>query len=344
MTHVFVTGGAGYIGSHTCVELLDAGYEVTVFDNFCNSQPEALARVQRITGKAPHLVRGDMRDRAALIAALRQSGATAVIHFAGLKAVGESVQQPLAYYDNNVVGTVRLLEAMTECGVKTLVFSSSATVYGDAQRLPLTEDHPLSATNPYGQTKLVIENMLRDLYASDPSWRISLLRYFNPIGAHASGLIGEDPQGTPNNLLPFVAQVAVGRRAFLNVWGDDYATPDGTGVRDYIHVVDLALGHLKALERLQQHAECHTVNLGTGIGYSVLDMVRAFEQAGGKPVPYRIAPRRVGDIAVCYADPALALSLLAWRAERGLDAMCRDAWQWQSHNPNGYDQPAREFE
>lgn len=285
-----------------------------------------------------------MGDRAALIAALRQSGATAVIHFAGLKAVGESVQQPLAYYDNNVVGTVRLLEAMTECGVKTLVFSSSATVYGDPQRLPLTEDHPLSATNPYGQTKLVIENMLRDLYASDPSWRISLLRYFNPIGAHASGLIGEDPQGTPNNLLPFVAQVAVGRRAFLNVWGDDYATPDGTGVRDYIHVVDLALGHLKALERLQQHAECHTVNLGTGIGYSVLDMVRAFEQASGKPVPYRIAPRRVGDIAACYADPALALSLLAWRAERGLDAMCRDAWQWQSHNPNGYDQPAREFE
>lgn len=285
-----------------------------------------------------------MRDRAALVVALRQSGATAVIHFAGLKAVGESVQQPLAYYDNNVVGTVRLLEAMTECGVKTLVFSSSATVYGDPQRLPLTEDHPLSATNPYGQTKLVIENMLRDLYASDPSWRISLLRYFNPIGAHASGLIGEDPQGTPNNLLPFVAQVAVGRRAFLNVWGDDYATPDGTGVRDYIHVVDLALGHLKALERLQQHAECHTVNLGTGVGYSVLDMVRAFEQASGKPVPYRIAPRRVGDIAACYADPALALSLLAWRAERGLDAMCRDAWQWQSHNPNGYDQPAREFE
>ncbi len=336
MTPVFITGGAGYIGSHTCVELLSAGYAVTVFDNFCNSQPEALARVQHITGLAPKLVQGDIRDRAALVAALRQSGATAVIHFAGLKAVGESVQQPLAYYDNNVAGTLRLLEAMLECDVRTLVFSSSATVYGDPQRLPLSEDHPLSATNPYGQTKLVIENMLRDLYQSDPSWRISLLRYFNPVGAHASGLIGEDPQGTPNNLLPFVAQVAVGRREFLNVWGDDYATPDGTGVRDYIHVVDLALGHLKALQRLQQHTECQAINLGTGVGYSVLDMVRAFEQASAKAVPYRVAPRRAGDIAACYADPALAWSLLGWRAERGLDAMCTDAWRWQSQNPQGY--------
>ena len=336
MTPVFITGGAGYIGSHTCVELLNAGYEVTVFDNFCNSQPEALARVERITGQAPKLVQGDIRDRAALVAALAQSGATAVIHFAGLKAVGESVQQPLAYYDNNVVGTLRLLEAMSDCGVKTLVFSSSATVYGDPQRLPLSEDHPLSSTNPYGQTKLVIENMLRDLHQSDPTWRLSLLRYFNPVGAHASGLIGEDPQGTPNNLLPFVAQVAIGRREFLNVWGDDYATPDGTGVRDYIHVVDLALGHLKALERLQQHTECQAINLGTGVGYSVLDMVRAFEQASGQPVPYQVAPRRAGDIAACYADPALALSLLGWRAERGLDAMCADAWRWQSHNPQGY--------
>ncbi|MBA3058037.1 MAG: UDP-glucose 4-epimerase GalE [Gammaproteobacteria bacterium] len=336
MTSVFITGGAGYIGSHTCVELLNAGYELTVFDNFCNSQPEALARVQRIAGKAPQLVQGDIRDRDALVAALAQSGATAVIHFAGLKAVGESVQQPLSYYDNNVVGTLRLLEAMTVCGVKSLVFSSSATVYGDPQRLPLSEDHPLSATNPYGQTKLVIENMLRDLYQSDPTWRISLLRYFNPVGAHASGLIGEDPQGTPNNLLPFVAQVAVGRREFLNVWGDDYATPDGTGVRDYIHVVDLALGHLKALERLQQHTECQAINLGTGVGYSVLDMVRAFEQASAKAVPYQVGPRRAGDIAACYADPALALSLLGWRAERGLDAMCADAWRWQSNNPQGY--------
>ncbi len=336
MTMILVTGGAGYIGSHTCVELLTAGHEVTVFDNFSNSQPEALARVERITGKKPGLIEGDIRDRAALAAALHRSGASAVIHFAGLKAVGESVQNPLAYYDNNVVGTLRLLEAMTECGVKTLVFSSSATVYGEPQRLPLTEDHPLSATNPYGQTKLTIETMLRDLFRSDAAWRIAILRYFNPVGAHESGLIGEDPQGTPNNLLPFVAQVAVGRRAFLNVWGNDYATPDGTGVRDYIHVVDLALGHLKALQRLQQQAQCLSVNLGTGVGYSVLEMVRAFEQASGQPVPCQVAPRRAGDVAACYADPALALALLGWRAERGLDAMCADAWRWQSGNPNGY--------
>jgi len=259
-----------------------------------------------------------------------------VIHFAGLKAVGESVEQPLHYYDNNVVGTVRLLEAMQSAKVKTLVFSSSATVYGDPQRLPLTENHPLSATNPYGQTKLVIENMLRDLYRSDSAWRIGILRYFNPVGAHSSGLIGEDPQGVPNNLLPFVAQVAVGRREFLNVWGDDYATPDGTGVRDYIHVVDLALGHLAALQTLADRAQCFTVNLGTGTGYSVLDMVHAFEVASGKPVPYRISPRRPGDVAACYADPAYARELLGWRAERDLAAMCRDAWHWQSSNPNGY--------
>ena len=333
---IFVTGGAGYIGAHTCVELLLAGHEVTVFDNFCNSQPEALARVQRITGKKPALMQGDIRDSQALQTALRQSGATAVIHFAGLKAVGESVQNPLAYYDNNVAGTLSLLQAMAACGVRTLVFSSSATVYGDPQRLPLTEDAPLSATNPYGQTKLVIENMLRDLYRSDPLWRIGILRYFNPVGAHASGLIGEDPKGAPNNLLPFVAQVAVGRRAFLNVWGDDYDTPDGTGVRDYIHVVDLALGHIQALARLQQQPQCVAINLGTGVGYSVLDMVRAFEQASGRPVPYQVAPRRAGDIASCYADPAQALALLGWRAERGLQAMCADAWRWQNGNPNGY--------
>ena len=333
---ILVTGGAGYIGSHTCDELLSAGHDVTVLDNFCNSQVEALERVQRIAGKKLTLVEGDIRDSATLLQTLRRSAVSAVIHFAGLKAVGESVEKPLAYYDNNVVGTVRLLEAMTECGVKTLVFSSSATVYGDPQQLPLTEQHPLSATNPYGQTKLVIENMLRDLYRSDPSWRLSILRYFNPVGAHRSGLIGEDPRGTPNNLLPFVAQVAVGRREFLNVWGKDYATPDGTGVRDYIHVVDLALGHLKALERLQQHKECLAINLGTGVGYSVLDMVHAFEQASGKPIPYRIGPRRAGDIASCYADPSLALALLGWRAERGLQEMCADAWHWQNSNPNGY--------
>ncbi len=333
---IFVTGGGGYIGSHTVVELLQAGHEVTVFDNFCNSQPEALARVARITGRMPTLVQGDVRDRAALTASLRISGAKAVIHFAGLKAVGESVANPLAYYDNNVAGTLCLLQAMTDCDVKTLVFSSSATVYGNPQHLPLTEDHPLSTTNPYGQTKLVIEEMLRDLYRSDPAWRISILRYFNPVGAHASGLIGEDPQGTPNNLLPFVAQVAVGRREFLNVWGNDYDTPDGTGVRDYIHVVDLALGHLKALQRLDEHAECRAINLGTGVGYSVMDMVHAFEQASGKPVPYKLMPRRAGDIAACYADPSLALALLGWRAERDLQNMCMDAWRWQSGNPGGY--------
>jgi len=336
---IFVTGGAGYIGSHTCVELLNAGYDVTVFDNFSNSHPEALARVERITGKKLRLVRGDCRDRMALVAALRESGAGAVIHFAGLKAVGESVTQPLAYYDNNVTGTLRLLEAMGECGVNSLVFSSSATVYGDPIRLPIVEDHPLSATNPYGRTKLMIEEILRDLHRSDASWRIVLLRYFNPVGAHASGLIGEDPRGIPNNLLPFVAQVAVGRRAYLNVWGHDYPTPDGTGVRDYIHVVDLALGHLKALktlERLQEKAGCLTLNLGTGIGYSVLDIVRAFEQASGRSVPYKLAARRPGDIAACYADPKRAYELLGWQAERGLGEMCADAWRWQSDNPNGY--------
>jgi UDP-glucose 4-epimerase len=336
---IFITGGAGYIGSHTCVELINAGQEVTVFDNFSNSQPEALARIERITGKKPNFVKGDIRDGSALAEALKQSGANAVIHFAGLKAVGESVEKPLSYYDNNVLGTLRLLEAMSKCGVKTLVFSSSATVYGDPQALPLTEDHPLSTTNPYGQTKLVIENMLRDLYRSDPTWRISILRYFNPVGAHASGLIGEDPQGTPNNLLPFVAQVAVGRREFLNVWGNDYETPDGTGVRDYIHVVDLAIGHLKALERLRDHQECLAINLGTGIGYSVIDMVKAFEKASGKAIPFKVAQRRPGDVASCYADPSFAMSTLGWRAERSLEDMCKDGWKWQSNNPTGYSHP-----
>ncbi len=336
MATILVTGGAGYIGSHTCVELLNAGIGVTVFDNFSNSSPESLARVERITGKRLAVVRGDIRDRDALRAVLQSSGASAVIHFAGLKAVGESVDKPVEYYDNNVVGTLRLIEAMRDCAVRTLVFSSSATVYGDPQRLPLTEDHPLSATNPYGRSKLMIEDILRDLYRSDPSWRLGLLRYFNPAGAHASGLIGEDPQGIPNNLMPFVAQVAVGKREYLNVWGDDYPTPDGTGVRDYIHVVDLALGHLKALERLQAQGGCFVVNLGTGIGYSVLDMVRAFEKASGKPVPYRVAARRPGDIASCYADSALARELLGWKALRGLDAMCADGWRWQAGNPRGF--------
>jgi UDP-glucose 4-epimerase len=334
---ILVTGGAGYIGSHTCVELLRAGHNITIFDNFCNSHPESLERVQRITGKRFRFIRDDIRDRGALVTALRESGAQSVIHFAGLKAVGESVQQPLSYYDNNVVGSMRLLEAMGICGVKTLVFSSSATVYGDPQRLPLTEDHPLSPTNPYGQTKLTVEQMLRDLQRSDTSWRIGILRYFNPVGAHESGLIGEDPQGTPNNLMPFVAQVAVGLRPHLNVFGNDYPTPDGTGVRDYIHVVDLALGHLKALEALSRSpAECLTVNLGTGTGYSVREIVRAFEEASGKRVAYTVAPRRPGDVAACYADPSKAATLLGWRAERNLADMCADAWRWQSLNPHGY--------
>ena len=336
---ILLTGGAGYIGSHTCIELLQAGHEVTVFDNFSNSHPESLERVQRITGRQLRVVRGDVRDRAALIAALQESGAQAVIHFAGLKAVGESVEQPLSYYDNNVVGSLRLLEAMDICGVKTLVFSSSATVYGDPQRLPLTEDHPLSATNPYGQTKLTVEHILQALQRSDTSWRIGILRYFNPVGAHASGLIGEDPQGIPNNLMPFVAQVAIGLRPHLNVFGDDYPTADGTGVRDYIHVVDLAIGHLKALESLERtkhQTECLTVNLGTGTGYSVLEIVKAFEQASGKTVPYKITPRRPGDIAACYAAPSRAATLLNWQATRNLADMCADTWKWQSLNPQGY--------
>ena len=337
-TNILVTGGAGYIGSHTCVELLNAGYTVTVFDNYCNSKPEALNRVERITGKTLTRVRGDVRDVVALEAALRSSGASAVIHFAGLKAVGESGQVPLQYYDNNMIGTLRLLESMQVCGIKTLVFSSSATVYGDPQYLPLTEDHPLSATNPYGRTKLVVEDMLRDTFAADASWRFGVLRYFNPVGAHESGLIGEDPQGVPNNLLPFVAQVAVGRREFLNVWGKDYATPDGTGVRDYIHVVDLAQGHLRTLEALGRAAagQCTAINLGTGVGYSVLDMVKAFEQTSGKSVPYKVQARRLGDIAACYANPALAQEVLGWQASRNLQDMCADAWRWQRSNPHGY--------
>ena len=333
---VLVTGGAGYIGSHTCVELLDVGYVPVVFDNFSNSSPEVLARIESLTGRPLRFYRGDIRDPAALDHALMDSGASAVVHFAGLKAVGESVEQPLRYYDNNVVGTLRLLEAMGRAGVKSLVFSSSATVYGEPQSLPLTENHPLSATNPYGRTKLVIEDMLRELHHADPAWRIAILRYFNPVGAHSSGEIGEDPVGVPNNLLPYVAQVAVGRREYLNVWGDDYLTHDGTGLRDYIHVVDLALGHLKALERLQTAAQCFSVNLGTGTGYSVLDIVRAFEQASGHTVPYRVGSRRAGDVAACYADPSHAAQLLGWRAERDLALMCRDAWNWQLRNPQGF--------
>ncbi len=333
---ILVTGGAGYIGSHTCVELLDAGEQVVVLDNFCNSSPESLRRVAAITGATPFCVEGDLRDPACLARLFAEHRIEAVIHFAGLKAVGESVAKPLLYYDNNVVGTIRLLEAMRAAGVRNLVFSSSATVYGDPQRLPLTEDHPLSATNAYGQSKLMIEEILRDVARSEPGWRVALLRYFNPVGAHKSGTIGEDPQGMPNNLMPFVAQVAVGVREKLSVFGADYPTPDGTGVRDYIHVVDLALGHLRALERLRREDGLFAVNLGTGIGYSVLDMVRAFEAASGRKVAYQIVDRRPGDIASCYADPSLALKLLGWRASRGIDEMCADAWRWQSRNPAGF--------
>jgi UDP-glucose 4-epimerase len=335
---IFVTGGAGYIGSHTCIELLQTGQEVTVYDNFSNSNAESIRRVELITGRAVSLVQGDIRDKATLTSALRNSRATAVIHFAGLKAVGESVAQPLHYYDNNVVGTVRLLEAMRETQVHKLVFSSSATVYGDPQRLPLTEDHPLSATNPYGRTKLMIEDMLRDLHRSDASWRIGILRYFNPIGAHISGRIGEDPQGTPNNLMPYVSQVASGRRDKLQIWGNDYPTPDGTGVRDFIHVVDLALGHVRTLDYLGRQTGCTAFNLGTGQGYSVLELVRAFEKASGRPVPYQFAPRRPGDVASSYASPTLAAQLLGWQPQRGLDDMCIDSWRWQHNNPDGFRQ------
>lgn len=332
---ILVTGGAGYIGSHTCVELLLAGHQVVIFDNFSNSHPEVLKRVEQIAGRMPFLFQGDIRDQSAIESVLLQYQCQVVIHFAGLKAVGESVEKPLIYYDNNIVGTHRLLAAMQNCSVSKLVFSSSATVYGEPQCLPLTEDHPLSALNPYGRSKLFIEDMLRDVYRAHPDWRIAILRYFNPVGAHESGLIGEDPQAAVNNLMPYVAQVSVGRREFLNIWGNDYPTPDGTGVRDYIHVVDLAMGHLKAIEALDQ-PQCSAVNLGTGVGYSVLDVVKAFEAASGQSVPNRFGPRRPGDIAACYADPQLAMKLLGWKAERDLASMCQDHWRWQKNNPQGY--------
>lgn len=337
MAHYLVTGGLGYIGSHTCVELLDAGHRVTIIDNLSNSKIAVLDRIAQIAGQRPDLVQADVRDRAALGKAL--IGCNAVIHFAGLKAVGESVEKPIEYYSNNVAGSIALFEAMAQAGVKSLVFSSSATVYGDPHEVPIREHFPLSATNPYGRSKLMIEDVLRDVVKADAGWRVALLRYFNPVGAHASGLIGEDPNGLPNNLLPYVAQVAVGKLACLSVFGNDYPTPDGTGVRDYIHVVDLARGHLAALRALEQSGVADgplTVNLGTGRGYSVLEMVAAFEKASGRPVNYRIAPRRAGDIAQCYADPALAAQVLGWHAEKDLAAMCADAWRWQSQNPQGY--------
>jgi UDP-glucose 4-epimerase len=337
MPTILVTGGAGYIGSHTCVELLAAGYDVVVVDNFSNSKPEALKRVEEIAGrKLAAFYRADIRDKAALRELFGAHAIDAVIHFAALKAVGESVAKPLMYYDNNIAGTVALAEVMAEAGVKSLVFSSSATVYGDPASVPIREDFPTGPTNPYGRTKWMMEFVLSDLAAADPEWRVALLRYFNPVGAHASGRIGEDPNGLPNNLMPYVSQVAVGRLPQLRVFGGDYATPDGTGVRDYIHVVDLAVGHVAAVRRLAERPGVLTVNLGTGQGYSVIDVVKAFEKASGRPVPYEIAPRRPGDVAQCYAEPTLAEKELGWRATRGIDEMCADAWCWQSSNPQGY--------
>lgn len=334
---ILVTGGLGYIGSHTTLALLQAGYEVVVLDNRSNGSITSMERVAHLTGKVPIFIEGDIRDSLLLERLFAQNIIGAVLHFAGLKAVGESVADPLRYYDNNVHGSQVLLQAMAAAGLFRFVFSSSATVYGEAEQMPVSETCPTGQpTNPYGRSKLMVEDILRDLATADPRWRISILRYFNPVGAHESGLLGEDPNGIPNNLLPYIAQVAVGKLPELAVFGNDYPTPDGTGVRDYIHVMDLAEGHLRALETLKNRTGAHVWNLGTGCGCSVLDMVLAFEAASGKPVPYRISPRRPGDIASCYANPAKAELELGWKAKRGLDEMMRDAWRWQSMNPNGY--------
>ncbi|MEO7399293.1 MAG: UDP-glucose 4-epimerase GalE [Polaromonas sp.] len=334
--NILLTGGAGYTGSHTFVALVQAGFTPVIADNFSNSHPAVLQRLQAITGQAVACERGDVLDTPWVEAVLRRHGIAGVLHFAGDKAVGESVAQPLKYYRNNIGGAVSLLGAMQAAGCRTLVFSSSATVYGDPASVPITEGFARQHTNPYGHTKLVIEDMLAALGVADASWRIGVLRYFNPVGAHPGGQIGEDPSGPPNNLMPYVAQVAVGKRPYLNVYGNDYATPDGTGVRDYIHVQDLAAGHVAALQALLGKGASFTVNLGTGQGHSVLDVVRAFEQASGRPVPYRFAPRRAGDVAQCYADASLAAQLLDWRATHTLADMCLDAWRWQSGNPDGY--------
>lgn len=333
-----LTGGAGYIGTHTAIELLHCGHEVVVLDNLSNSHPEALKRVERITGRVIPFVQGDVRDQALLEKVLTEHKIDSVVHFAGKKAVGESVALPLEYFDNNVYGSLVLLRAMQATGVRQLVFSSSATVYGVPQYLPYDENHPTSAMNPYGRSKLMVEEMLADLYQSNNNWGLAILRYFNPIGAHPSGLIGEDPAGIPNNLLPYIAQVAVGRRPWVQVFGDDYPTKDGTGVRDYIHVMDLARGHVKALEKLasQEPPELLTFNLGTGQGSSVMEVIHAFENACGKPLAYQVVPRRPGDLASYYANPSHAQQVLGWQAEHDLATMCADAWRWQSQNPNGY--------
>ena len=333
---ILVTGGAGYIGSHTCVEAIKAGHAVTVFDNLCNASAESLNRVAAITGTRPDFIQADLLDRAAVKAAFDAKAYDAVIHFAGLKAVGESVAKPWEYYNNNIVGSLNLFAEMRDHGVFNLVFSSSATVYGNPEKVPLAEGAPLSALNPYGRTKLWIEDMLRDMAAAEPRWHIVLLRYFNPVGAHESGLIGEDPGGIPNNLMPYITQVAVGRLKELSIFGDDYPTRDGTCIRDYIHVCDLAEGHLCALASLGKLQGCTPVNLGTGNGFTVLELVHAFEKAIGRPLPHRIAPRRPGDAMASYADASRAAALLGWKAKRGIDAICRDAWNWQSKNPRGY--------
>lgn len=337
MSVILVTGGAGYIGSHTCLALLRGGHDVVVVDDFSNSSPLALDRIQSLAARRLHaIIKADVRDRGALEAAFAAHQITAVIHFAAKKAVGESVAMPMAYYDNNLGGLLALVEVMAAHDVKRLVFSSSATVYGDPASVPIEEHFPTSATNPYGRTKLMSEEILRDVAAADSAWKVVLLRYFNPVGADESGLIGEDPNGLPNNLMPYVSQVAIGKLEQLQVYGGDYPTPDGTGVRDYIHVVDLARGHVCAVDRFDDLGAVTTVNLGTGRGYSVLEVVRAFEAASGRKVAYRIAPRRPGDVAQCWANPALAKRLLGWSAERDIDAMCRDAWRWQYDNPDGY--------
>ncbi|MCT4796510.1 UDP-glucose 4-epimerase GalE [Exiguobacterium alkaliphilum] len=336
MPTIFVTGGAGYIGTHTVLQLLEQDYDVIVLDNLSNSRREALARVETLTGKSVTFYLGDILNRELLEQIFLTHTIDAVIHFAGLKAVGESVNEPLRYYENNVVGTTVLLEVMQAFDVKRIVFSSSATVYGMPERTPIDESFPLSATNPYGRTKLMIEEIMRDVAIADSEWSIALLRYFNPIGAHASGQIGEDPFDVPNNLMPYITQVAVGRLEKLSVFGDDYDTVDGTGVRDYIHVVDLAAGHLKAVDYVMNHTGAEAFNLGTGEGYSVLDLVKAFERASGQTIPYTIAPRRPGDIAICFADPTKSRQVLNWQATHGIEDMCRDAWHWQSNNPNGY--------
>lgn len=333
---ILVTGGAGFIASHTNVELLNAGYEVVVIDNLINSSSESIHRVEKLTNKKITFYKEDIRNENALDAIFAKENIDSVIHFAGLKAVGESCEKPLEYFDNNLCGTIYLLKTMKKYGVKSLVFSSSATVYGLPDTVPITEDFPLSVSNPYGRTKLMIEDMLRDIYQSDTEWDIVLLRYFNPIGAHESGEIGENPNGIPNNLLPYVAKVAAGQLEYVRVFGNDYDTPDGTGVRDYIHVVDLALGHIKSLEKLQKHPGLVTYNLGTGIGYSVLDIIHNFEKACGKKIPYKIVERRPGDIDICYADPGKAKTELGWEAKRNIDKMCEDAWRWQTKNPKGY--------